>query len=106
MTRLKCSAITCVYNDNRLCSKGDIRVTGDEAHMSSETSCGSFREKGENTTNSLESGCGCHEIHIDCEAVHCTYNEHCKCTASAIQVDGGHAKNSQETCCETFERKV
>lgn len=45
MTTLKCSAVTCVYNDNQLCSKGDILVTGENARLSSETSCESFRKR-------------------------------------------------------------
>lgn len=31
MTILKCSAMTCVYNKEQLCSKGDIDVTGENA---------------------------------------------------------------------------
>ncbi len=42
MTILKCSAMTCVYNKEQLCSKGDIDVTGENATSANETSCGSF----------------------------------------------------------------
>ena len=45
MTILKCSAMTCVYNKEQLCSKGDIDVTGENATSANETSCGSFRER-------------------------------------------------------------
>ena len=31
MPALSCSAMTCVYNQNELCSKGDIRVGGSGA---------------------------------------------------------------------------
>ena len=31
MTILNCSATTCVYNKNQLCSRGGIEVTGSEA---------------------------------------------------------------------------
>ena len=47
MTILKCSAMTCVYNKEQLCSKGDIDVTGENATSANETSCGSFRERTE-----------------------------------------------------------
>ena len=40
MTILKCSAMTCVYNKEQLCSKGDIDVTGENATSANETSCG------------------------------------------------------------------
>ena len=33
MPALSCSAMTCVYNQNELCSKGDIRVGGSEAKL-------------------------------------------------------------------------
>ena len=42
MTILKCSAMTCVYNKEQLCSKGDIDVTGENATSANETSCGKF----------------------------------------------------------------
>lgn len=105
MTVLKCSATTCVYNENRLCSRGEIDVMGESARQADETSCGSFRERGSEGKNSSEEHCGCKEIHIDCKAQNCTYNEHCKCTAGAIDVDGPHAETSRETKCSTFECK-
>ena len=33
MTILNCSATKCIYNDNRLCSSGDIEITGDNVQM-------------------------------------------------------------------------
>lgn len=36
MPALSCSAMTCVYNQNELCSKGDIRVGGSGAKSSME----------------------------------------------------------------------
>ena len=92
MTILKCSAMTCVYNKEQLCSKGDIDVTGENATSANETSCGSFRERtGSSMKDSYTDGCGCDKIQIDCKAHNCTYNDSCKCTASSIQVDGSNA---------------
>ena len=88
MTILKCSATTCAYNEDMLCSRGEINVMGDSAKSSEETSCGSFR---------------CETIQIDCKAHNCTYNENCKCTAAAIDVAGSGAKVCSETKCDTFE---
>ncbi|MDO5134418.1 MAG: DUF1540 domain-containing protein [Eubacteriales bacterium] len=105
MTILKCSATTCMYNENNLCSKGEISVTGDSARDASETSCGSFREKTGGTYNSAKNSCGCETIHVDCQAHNCTYNEQCKCTAGSISVDGPGATSSQQTKCGTFECK-
>lgn len=104
MTILKCSATTCVYNDDMLCSKGEINVIGNEAHRPDETSCGSFRERGEGSAqNTVANGCGCQSIKIDCNAQKCIYNENCKCTAAAIDVAGENACDCRETKCSTFE---
>ena len=78
MTILKCSAMTCVYNKEQLCSKGDIDVTGENATSANETSCGSFRER---TGSSMKGSC----------------------TASSIQVDGSNAHASSDTRCDTFQ---
>ena len=45
MTILKCSATKCLYNENELCSRGDIEITGDNAHRADETNCGIFRDR-------------------------------------------------------------
>ena len=86
MTILKCSATKCMYNENELCSRGDIEITGAGARNADETNCGSFRERNASgaAMNSEAHHCGCEKINIDCKAQECTYNEHCKCTASAI----------------------
>jgi hypothetical protein len=104
MTILKCSAMTCVYNKEQLCSKGDIDVTGENATSANETSCGSFRERtGSSMKDSYTDDCGCDKIQIDCKAHNCTYNDNCKCTASSIQVDGSNAHASSDTRCDTFQ---
>ncbi len=72
MPALSCSAMTCVYNQNELCSKGDIRVGGSEAKSSMETCCESFKERGEGTMFN-STGCGCTKIGVDCKAQNCTF---------------------------------
>ena len=67
MPALSCSAMTCVYNQNELCSKGDIRVGGSGAKSSMETCCESFKERGEGTMSN-STGCGCTKIGVDCNA--------------------------------------
>lgn len=106
MPALKCSAITCVYNKEELCSKGDIQITGDMAKTPDQTSCGSFQErKGASMTDSCASGCGCDTIQVDCEACKCMYNDDRKCSASQIGIAGPNATNSQQTMCGTFRCK-
>ena len=103
MTLLKCSATTCLYNENQLCSRGEIDVMGESAKNAEDTSCGSFRERTSGAMNSTRNSCGCESIQIDCKAQNCTYNEHCKCTAASIDVAGSGAKACSETKCDTFE---
>ena len=74
MPALSCSAMTCVYNQNELCSKGDIRVGGSGAKSSMETCCESFKERGEGTMSN-STGCGCTKIGVDCKAQNCTFND-------------------------------
>ena len=71
MPALSCSAMTCVYNQNELCSKGDIRVGGSGAKSSMETCCESFKERGEGSMSN-STGCGCTKIGVDCKAQNCT----------------------------------
>ena len=72
MPALSCSAMTCVYNQNELCSKGDIRVGGSGAKSSMETCCESFKERqGTSASNSM--GTPSANADIRCEAEHCQY---------------------------------
>lgn len=103
MTILNCTATKCIYNENQLCSKGNIEIDGNGAHRADETSCGSFRDRtSSGMKNSEAHHCGCEKINIDCKAQECTYNDHCKCTASAIDVSGCSTDGCNETKCNTF----
>ena len=101
MPALSCSAMTCVYNQNELCSKGDIRVGGSGAKSSMETCCESFKERGEGTMSN-STGCGCTKIGVDCKAQNCTFNDNCKCEAGDIHIAGDSACSCQETECSSF----
>lgn len=107
MTILSCSATSCIYNKEELCSKGDILVDGPNAHTPNETCCASFQKRTQSSaTNSCASGCGCETIQIDCKACECTYNEQHKCTASAIDISGSGASKQDDTMCSTFQEKM
>ena len=103
MTLLRCSAMTCIYNKNQLCSRGEIDVIGENASHPDETSCGSFQDRKESSAkNSSAEGTGCEKIQIACQAHKCIYNDDQRCTASAIDVSGCHACDCRETKCDTF----
>ncbi|MBP2652006.1 MAG: hypothetical protein H6Q74_2831 [Firmicutes bacterium] len=42
---LNCSANTCVYNDNNLCSLDSIKVNGNQVEYYTQTDCASFKLK-------------------------------------------------------------
>lgn len=102
MPVLNCSAITCVYNKDELCSKGEIQVGGANATEAGQTCCESFQERrGESMKDSA--GCGCTTVGIDCAAQDCAFNEKCKCSAGAINICGSNACQCEDTKCGTFQ---
>ena len=104
MPNLRCTATTCYYNTDNLCSKGDIKVDGAQATAADETSCASFRERSQFTNQSCSS-CGCKTIQVDCKACSCVYNENEQCAAGSVDIAGTDACSSQDTRCGTFQCK-
>lgn len=106
MADLKCAAENCAYNEARLCAKGDIMVGGRHACDCGETCCESFVEKREGT-DSFKSSVNhpSPTISIDCEAVKCIYNSNYKCHADHVDIAGGRADSSRQTCCATFSER-
>lgn len=102
MPVLTCAATTCIYNKDKLCSKGDIQVTGKEATYPDATSCGSFVERGSSASNAIDSGCGCSTIDVRCAACKCIFNKDEKCSADEIEIEGRNACESNETECGSF----
>lgn len=104
MTKLNCSVVNCIYNEDNLCTKGDIMVEGKAATTKNDTSCSSFKE--------AKNGCGCNhagnpkeEIKVDCHAVNCIFNEDCHCSADQIGIAGGEASDASGTECASFTCK-
>lgn len=101
MTFLDCTVTGCVYNADKCCCKGDIQVEGKEAKKTEETCCGSFKERGENGSNSM-TGEKSKEIDVCCQACNCKFNEAKKCSANHIGIAGGNACTCGETECASF----
>lgn len=104
MVTLKCDAMSCIYNDDHYCCKGNILVEGREAETKAGTWCSSFHERDtenyQNHTGEPESA-----ILVDCEACNCVHNEKCVCQADRIDIRGNHATVSNETECDAFRCK-
>lgn len=106
MPSLLCSAVNCIYNEDRYCSKGDIMVTGEDAQKSGETCCSSFRERnGENMGARNSVGEASKETWVDCTACNCRYNEEEECHADSIDISGASACNCSQTECSTFDKE-
>ena len=104
MAELICGAVTCTYNKDKCCCKGDIMVGGKHADSSDSTCCESFREQGADSyTNSTAHPS--RTISIDCEAVKCIYNENYRCKAEHVDITGNRAMASGDTACATFKEK-
>ena len=104
MPTLSCSAVKCIYNENRLCGKGDIKVTGEHPQESCDTCCSDFRE---NTSGIAKNSVGdpSGEILVNCSACTCCYNEDMECHADEIDIAGSSACQCSQTECSTFERE-
>lgn len=101
MTYLDCSVTGCVYNEDRCCCKGDIKVDGSEAKRTEETCCGSFKQRGENSSTNAAKRIS-KEIDVCCEACKCEFNEDKKCSADHIGIAGANACTCGETECSSF----
>ncbi len=102
MTQLKCSASNCMYNDNPLCSQGDITIGGRDAAKPNETCCESFRERTGSMMNAVV-GSPSKEVSVRCQATNCGFNEDCKCSAKEIGIAGSNACTCGETECASFD---
>ena len=45
MPVLSCAATTCIYNKDELCSRGEIKVAGDDARHPDDTAVQAFVER-------------------------------------------------------------
>ena len=104
MAQLTCGVITCGYNKEKSCCKGDIMVGGASAENERDTRCESVRrENCDCYTSALDHPC--QTISIDCEADKCVYNSNYKCVAEHVDISGVKAKESMETACATFKER-
>lgn len=101
MTFLDCSVTGCVYNADRCCCKGDIKVEGEKAKRNAETCCGSFKERNAESASNVAKRIS-KISDVACEACNCVFNEDKKCSAEHIGIAGGDACKCTETECASF----
>lgn len=103
MTKLKCDACSCAYNNDYYCCINSIQVGGKDATNKSSTCCDSFEKQTGAMSNYNQTPNP--EMIVACEASNCVYNENRKCEASEISICGDHAGKARETECGTFQCK-
>lgn len=102
MTILDCSATSCIYNSDKCCCKGDIKVEGRHAERTEDTCCGSFEERSKDSMRNA-AGHMSREIDVTCEACHCVFNDNKKCSADHIGIVGQGACKCSDTECGSFQ---
>lgn len=105
---IQCSATSCTHNKEKVCYANGILIEGSNAHTSSDTACSSYTESSgndsgnfENAINSGDSPC----VRIACEAQSCMYNDHEKCMAGTIVVNGSASRSYDLPDCETYRQR-
>lgn len=106
MSYLQCSARRCVNNQNDLCVREAIRVDGAAAADRGDTSCRSFALQPESYENAAAQIYTAQpETDVVCEAMHCVFNQDCKCRAPSVDIGGPAAGKARDTQCCTFDSK-
>lgn len=117
MTKLNCTARSCVNNEGGLCGAEYIMIQSPESTTSSETFCSNF--KVDNVLNEVSAitntdyigeifqiFSGSYNIKMSptvaCHAQHCFYYANGVCGAQNISIIGNEAINERDTSCETF----
>lgn len=107
MTTLGCSVMNCTYNQNYLCCRPDIKVSGPNASVANQTCCASFQDATGGAQNSASYVLPNTSLEIYCSARNCTFNqnEHCDAQRISIQSEGAYANEESETKCGSFRHK-
>lgn len=108
MSFLKCSVTQCVHNETGKCCLNSIKVAGDNALTSDETSCKSYQKRGSGATNYVPHGAPGAETYISCEAVKCAYNSNKICEAESVAITKCRAAGEDRcecTQCETYKHQ-
>ncbi len=113
MPKLKCDVRNCVYNADLCCCKSIIKVIGEDAVRSHDTTCASFhKRKRPNTVDIYQAEFskldGINQyISIECESRNCVYNVKEICTADKVKIAGGlRAQKACQTLCDTFVQRM
>lgn len=105
MPRISCSVTSCSYNASGVCDASALKIVGNNANITEQTSCSTYDGDGK-CSNSACVSRGETET-ICCDVQTCVYNkqEHCS-LSDGIEVGNlGTVENYTDTDCLSFERK-
>ena len=101
MPDLTCTVRNCSYNEDEMCSRKAIDVSGGGTREN--TCCDSF-----STAEAAANSCGCsgEKTSINCDAKDCIYNDDCRCDADQVKVcSEGTAAHCHDTECHTYHAR-
>lgn len=104
MPRLSCTVSECTHNKQNLCCLDVIKVGKESAKTTCETECDSFSQKNDivkKIVSAVESPMS--DLHIECNATACQYNDNKSCTANAVSICGNSCCTCSDTQCDTFK---
>lgn len=102
MSKIKCEAKGCIYNNQKLCNKRIVSISGFIAKTRTNTFCESFIEGNDYET---EFAVYNDEIDIWCDATECVNLKLGRCQKGVINVNGKNVHLASQTECMSFKRK-
>ncbi|WP_054743526.1 DUF1540 domain-containing protein [Cellulosilyticum ruminicola] len=105
MPRISCSVTSCSYNASGICDASALKIVGNNANITEQTSCSTYDGNGRcNNSTCVSRG---ETETIGCDVQTCVYNKHEYCSLSdGIEVGNlGTVTSYTDTDCLSFERK-
>lgn len=104
MPKLSCTVAECTHNKDNLCCLDVIKVGNTNATTTDQTECDSFSQKDDivkKFVSAVESPVS--NLHINCDATDCIYNEEKNCSATDVCICGDNCCTCSDTRCDTFK---
>ena len=107
MPKISCSVGSCSYNQGGICDASVLKIVGDKANITEQTSCSTYnnnQEVGNSLNNEVKRG---ETETILCEVETCVYHnqDHCRLTDGIEVGQLGEVETYRDTDCLSFDRK-
>ncbi len=109
MVKISCSVQSCVYNKYHSCINEDILIKGENAKMSKETICSTFKERRIKDLKAEFSNLDFPKtltLNVNCNAKNCIHNNLNRCLKEKIHIDNNYYLGKVRTKCSSFEEKI